>query len=63
MTRKQLTKVTLPVGQVPAGRGWSIVTGNERFNLWERRKPRPRRTRCVSLERNPFYDNVQWSRS
>jgi hypothetical protein len=62
MARKQITKVTLPVGQVPAGRGWSILTGNERLNVWTR-KSRARRVRCVPLERNPFYDNVQWRRS
>lgn len=60
--KRQITKVTLPVGQVPAGRGWSISTGNTLVNVWVR-KARPKRVRCVPLERNPFYDNVQWRRS
>jgi len=60
--KKRLTKVVLPLGQMPVGRGWSISTGNTEVNVWVR-KPRPRRTRCVPLERNPFYDIVQWRRS
>ncbi len=30
-------KVTLPVGQVPKGRGWEILTGNTFLNVWVRK--------------------------
>lgn len=62
MSKKLLTKVVLPLGQMPVGRGWSISTGNTEVNVWVRKRPSARRTRCVPLERNPFYDNVQWRR-
>lgn len=62
MSKKLLTKVVLPLGQLPSGRGWSISTGNTEVNVWVRKR-QVRRTRCVPLERNPFYDNVEWRRS
>lgn len=58
----KMEKVTMPLGQMPVGRGWSILSGNTEVNVWVRKR-RVRRARCVPLERNPFYDNVQWRRS
>lgn len=32
----RVKRMVLPVGQVPKGRGWSILTGNEFLNVWVR---------------------------
>lgn len=38
MAKKPKTqKVTLPVGQMPKGRGWEILTGNLDVNVWVRK--------------------------
>lgn len=56
-----------PFAVVATFRTFNKVVGRYETEEQAKRRARllnaPSRTKCIPLERNPFYDNVQWVRS